>query len=299
MLPNFEDTGYDINDVFTTSLSMSASRANEVIFCLTYNPPKKEKLGSDNKITFLLRMDSDSQYLSVTLFSQGRTFPSTIRNFGAHNLYPQPPQQITTEYNETHETVTGIENVYEIEMSKRQFLDRTERPCFTDEGDESFSLSIKDCFEKFVEKSLKCRLPWRKKETHGEKLAKCERQGILKEVKDVYSEFRTLTDKQFTVKTGCKPRCSALFYNTKLINSLQNSFVVEKADARAPNVHLQFFFTNPEVKIEREFWAYDENSFLAEMGGFLGLLLGFSFLSLYELLWESGEKVRNKIDSKY
>ena len=38
-----------------------------------------------------------------------------------------------------------------------------------------------------------------------------------------------------------------------------------------------------ETKVEEEYLVYDNASFVAEIGSYLGLLLGFSALSMYQM----------------
>ena len=42
-------------------------------------------------------------------------------------------------------------------------------------------------------------------------------------------------------------------------------------------------FDYTEVRLEKEVWAYPAISFIAEMGGALGLFIGVSFLSVWDL----------------
>ena len=44
-------------------------------------------------------------------------------------------------------------------------------------------------------------------------------------------------------------------------------------------------FDYTETRLEKEDWPYPAISFIAEMGGALGLFIGFSFLSVWDF-WE-------------
>ena len=44
-------------------------------------------------------------------------------------------------------------------------------------------------------------------------------------------------------------------------------------------------FDDTEVRLEKEVWPYPAISFIAEMGGALGLFIGVSFLSVWDF-WE-------------
>ena len=47
------------------------------------------------------------------------------------------------------------------------------------------------------------------------------------------------------------------------------------------------------MRVETEVWAYSTISFIAEMGGALGLFVGFSFLSIWDCLAFLFEKYKN------
>jgi hypothetical protein len=53
-----------------------------------------------------------------------------------------------------------------------------------------------------------------------------------------------------------------------------------------PQHHLDFVMTMPqrETLTEKQHFTYDTNSFIADFGGFLGLLLGFSFIDIYNFV---------------
>ena len=45
---------------------------------------------------------------------------------------------------------------------------------------------------------------------------------------------------------------------------------------------VQFKFASTEVKVEKEVYAYPVISFIGELGGSLGLFIGFSFLTILD-----------------
>ena len=56
---------------------------------------------------------------------------------------------------------------------------------------------------------------------------------------------------------------------------------------------LQYSFASTKVRVETEVWAFSTISFIAEMGGSLGLFVGFSFLSVWDWLAFLVEKYKN------
>ena len=47
---------------------------------------------------------------------------------------------------------------------------------------------------------------------------------------------------------------------------------------------LGFNFASTDITVEEETWVYPGLSFVSELGGALGLFLGLSFLSLWDIL---------------
>ena len=56
---------------------------------------------------------------------------------------------------------------------------------------------------------------------------------------------------------------------------------------------VQFIMRSSEYEFKRQYYTYDWNSFVADVGGYMGLLLGHSLLSYYDvakLVWKRGQE---------
>ena len=51
-----------------------------------------------------------------------------------------------------------------------------------------------------------------------------------------------------------------------------------------------YAFTSTKIRSEKEVWAYDTISFIADLGGALSLFVGVSFLSV----WDCFDYIRSK-----
>ena len=49
------------------------------------------------------------------------------------------------------------------------------------------------------------------------------------------------------------------------------------------------------VNVRKQYVIYDFNSFIADVGGFMGLLLGFSLLSIYDEIEGLIKKLKKKM----
>ena len=54
---------------------------------------------------------------------------------------------------------------------------------------------------------------------------------------------------------------------------------------------VQFLMRSSEYEFKRQYYTYDRNSFISDVGGNLGVFLGMSILSLYDLGWKLLEMI--------
>jgi hypothetical protein len=66
--------------------------------------------------------------------------------------------------------------------------------------------------------------------------------------------------------------------------------------ASNPNNTAKVSFTiiDPDLKEEREIYTYGWDSFTADFGGYLGLLLGLSVLKLYDIAFAAAKMIIRK-----
>ena len=87
--------------------------------------------------------------------------------------------------------------------------------------------------------------------------------------------FPGFDDKDVYNMTGCKSSCEKDVF----------SFVTEPIDCHDQNygqeLILDVMITDRWYEEREQYIIYDTNSFIADVGGYMGLLLGFSILSIY------------------
>ncbi|KAJ8882799.1 hypothetical protein PR048_014613 [Dryococelus australis] len=92
---------------------------------------------------------------------------------------------------------------------------------------------------------------------------------------------------------NCPRPCKSVLYQSFVLNrrNMTNSM--------DPNLsQLYVFYSSHIVKNIREHYSYNWNSFLADLGGSLGFLLGLSVIGLLELLEKAVEKTVGYVDLK-
>ena len=78
--------------------------------------------------------------------------------------------------------------------------------------------------------------------------------------------------------TGCMPSCQG-----KQIQLETKQEITTESWSNDPKIELWFEFRDGMYNINEEYLVYDYNNFIADIGGYLGLLLGHSILSIYSM----------------
>lgn len=96
-------------------------------------------------------------------------------------------------------------------------------------------------------------------------------------------------DSNIETLTGCLRPCRYTDYELQLIDFRPSTLpgsewrvTRHREDGRPIRAAVQFFFLDTMTDVEEEFWAFDSYSLVGEVGGALGLFLGWSALQLME-----------------
>ena len=58
------------------------------------------------------------------------------------------------------------------------------------------------------------------------------------------------------------------------------------------------YFEGGNYEVTNEYYTYDENSFIADVGGYLGLYFGLSILSFFDMGVEAVHRIMAKMRGK-
>jgi hypothetical protein len=82
--------------------------------------------------------------------------------------------------------------------------------------------------------------------------------------------------RQIFQETGCLSACKKSEFNIKSIEKLTPNRKVPTGE-----LFLNFIFNKGRYEIKEQYILYDGSSFAADIGGYLGLLLGQSIMGVY------------------
>ena len=99
--------------------------------------------------------------------------------------------------------------------------------------------------------------------------------------------------------TGCLASCTKDEYQTEVIENSVSKFErycglfteCEKGVTDTRFLRINLHYANGRYEEKKQYLIYDFNSMIADVGGYMGLLLGYSLLSLYEVAEQMWFKV--------
>ena len=94
------------------------------------------------------------------------------------------------------------------------------------------------------------------------------------------------SDEEIFKVTGCKPCCTINEISAKLVgrdtiekdNDYANLYIEDAEDY----VVIGLYYVSNKVTVKGEYYTYDTANIIADFGGYLGLLLGYSILGFYD-----------------
>lgn len=149
--------------------------------------------------------------------------------------------------------------------------------------------SVGQCIVRFVEETSNCTT----NHIFANKTKEpCDEAGDTKSDAN-HTHISVLSEYGIYNLTGCLPPCE---HDEIEAESMENSHGYQ----RGQGFLLEFQFKDGMYQTSEEYIVYDADSFIADVGGYLGLLLGHSMLSIYsnsvELLTKSGKKVLKQLN---
>ena len=141
--------------------------------------------------------------------------------------------------------------------------------------DENNSNNFMHCMENYYSRKLGCILPWTlKKNINVDSMNLCEGKVKFQEFKNISMNILKPEKNKELINEGCfVPNCMQRSWTLKK-NQRREKIINDKA-----TTGFQYFAEEIKVLVRKEVNLYTIINFFAEVGGYLGLLLGESLIS--------------------
>ena len=151
-----------------------------------------------------------------------------------------------------------------IERSHEKALDQPTQRCTND------NVNANECIVRFIQGEIGCR-----PNIMGHEYVEgtpCTTLSQLMDLANITKAFELADGKEIYEATGCLSQCEKDHF------SMSQGFLSGEGQHE---LGLKFIILDTTYEAREQYVIYDINSFIADVGGYMGLLLGFSLSSIY------------------
>ena len=247
--------------------------------CFTFDPDRHNATFLSSGTDISGQFEAQKAYLEL----QFRWFDQAIYQISLHNSFGDRFDRIVRQpYH-----LLFSQNVYTIKLSKTVFdsLSQANSPCSGDNLYGPILCKTRKAGQKFVEK-YNCSLPWLDFEDF-EGFDQCPNQMVGQD-NETITIFDLVHDwpKIYDSITNCGDLlpCHRVIYEDFIEQRTPSTDFGLNGWISGNDSSLTIQYGNPFLQVIKDSVSYDLQSLIGEVGGTLGLLLGLSFLSIFDLL---------------
>ena len=203
--------------------------------------------------------------------------PNFNRVYGSYALYYVVP-----------DSMRSHRSTWAMTRSRIKAIDQSSQRC-VDKRD--FDTSA--CIARHIEEELGCN-----PRIHGSSPSTpsrpCNSSTQLRHLTRISDELSSMNAQKIFETTGCMASCEKDIY--EVANDIADN--LGTLDIENQYFNFAICFENGKFEEREQYLIYDGDSFIADVGGFLGLLLGWSMYSLYQDMTTIVGKMKKKIMPK-
>ena len=163
--------------------------------------------------------------------------------------------------------------LHEINRKEVTYLNDPRTPCQAKPREENMN----DCIQHYIENKIGCQLPWY---TNATTLPKCIGNSPYQSFLGAYDEIAGLSGFSISKRTGCLPSCKINEFSLSIISHIS---IPKESEAYQGSSYIGlFYYPGGRYMQKVYYYNYDFTSYIADVGGLLGLFLGYSMLSFYD-----------------
>ena len=173
----------------------------------------------------------------------------------------------------------------------RKYINQDKEPCTN-----SISPDTSGCIARWIQEKIACRVKIYGGGGNLDHLPPCNSITQLRELTGIIDKFMDADAKIIKDQTGCLASCELYEYekleHVRYDDEMKNFPCSKGNSSSSCDFNLMLEIPKQEITYEgtKQYVVYDFNSFIADVGGYMGLLLGYSILGLYDELHKMFKK---------
>ena len=164
----------------------------------------------------------------------------------------------------------------DVKKTRMKYMSKPSEPC-----DPDHKMKMTACITQFIQSQIGCNIKVQgAKETNNTAWPPCNSTSQLEKFANISGKLQYATASAIYDMTGCLSACEKDKFDIGTPQVVKKPFQSKKVRVNKLRVHVSMSDTS--YVLEQEYIIYDVNSFIADVGGYMGLLLGCSILSLFD-----------------
>ena len=193
----------------------------------------------------------------IYIHDKGNMLHNSLDNFGS-----------TFSYTDTSSSNFSLTTIHEIKKRQVSYLNDKRTPCQS----KPRQAEMNTCIQQYIESEIGCQLPW----NNASSSSACTESHQYQEFLTTYDKIAKLSERSIAERTGCLPSCQRNEFTVKILNRIENP-----SDTRGYYTGY-FYYASGRYMKKSHHYEYDLFDLLADVGGYMGLLVGYSLLSVYD-----------------
>ncbi len=213
-------------------------------------------------------------------------------NIGNHGSMYVPMYEMTygnvMKMKRLPESYSRVHQSVQLRRVHWKLLDRESHHC---QENPKGQANLVTCIDEYIERRVGCSS---KLQISPKKMQVCSTHNQYRMWAEVIQQVITLGENEIFSLTGCMGPCEMFDYGDTTILELQPDTMGDLAKGEK-SLTLHIFFESGGYEAKEQYYVYDMNNLIADIGGYLGLLLGHSVFSLFCIMREAGAKFKTKM----
>ena len=173
-------------------------------------------------------------------------------------------------YTDTSTSNLSTTTIHEIKKRVVSYVNDERTPCQSMPR----KTEMNTCIQQQIENEIGCQLPWNN--ASSSVFAKCTESGQYEKFLSTYDEIAKLSERSIAERTGCLPSCKRNEFSVNILNRIE-------IPSEGPSYYSGYFCYASGRYVEKSYYyVYDWFDLLADVGGYMGLLVGYSLLTVYD-----------------